>query len=825
MKTIFFGQSPRLLLALALSFVFALNAEAAISTKQSGAWTSPSTWQGGVVPANWDDVIIKAGHTVTRSNAFLCQGYLYVYGTLVYLGNVSREFAAGHDIEIQGTLRMDGGTLFADGMVYGNGTFRQTGGNTTFGRAYVVETTDIQAGTVFFQNINNGNLILDNFTLKNATVTANTATDLVVKVSMNWQHNGKFAGRLRIDEGATLTFASGNNTFLHDLDLFNYGTMVSGAGSIVKNGIGGVIYNYGLWEFNVPANSGSGVYDHYVYNFGTIVKKGAGGASFAASGYFGAENGSTVHIQQNGIAIYTSSTNWQHGLWKVDAGASLLFLAFTPGEYVPFEVDKFINNGTVYGYVKFVGPNPTDLEGNGKFGKLEIAKAGSEVNLLGSPQIEELLTLSNGLMRLNNYDLRLGNASLTQVSFDSYLETNGTGSCVRTCAVGAIRTFPVGNNGFAPFSIALQAGSTADDLKVRVTDQFYGEYNGAGAPLCTGQVPVGAVRRNWYVGEQVPGGSSALLYAVWSGADEQPGFDRADCTLGRYWNNQWEPNGFGPALDNAGAFLRAGEQPTALGLFGVFDAGHVGDVNFATPAPVAASPVCQWNDLQLFANTSPNAEVSWTGPNNFQSEEHDPVIAAAQPFQSGNYTVQAEQYGCPLKVASVNVQVIQTPTASIDGPGQIQPGETATLIAYGGAFYAWSTGATTQSIAVSPSQTTEYEVTVTNAAGCSETAALIVAVGGATAVKEAESVFGKMSLTPNPAAVSTVLRFEAAQAGDVQITVTDSDGRLLQRGAWSVLAGANAFEIPVSGLPAGIYQVILQKEDEVKTARLVKAGG
>lgn len=819
MKTILFGQPARLLPAFLLLFCWLQNVEAAIFSKQSGPWNSASTWEGGAVPANWDDVIVKAGHTITRNNAFLAQGTLYVYGTLVYSGNVSREFAAGHDIEIQGLLRMEGGSLFADGIVYGNGTFRQTAGNTTFGRAYVVETTDVQGGSVFFQNINNGNLYLDHFSLKNATVTANAQTDLVVKVSMNWQHNGKFAGRLRIDEGATLTFASGNNTFRHDLELFNYGTIISGAGSLTQLGGGGVIYNHGLWEFNVPANSGSYVFDHYVYNFGTILKKGAGGASFEASGFLGTESGSLVHVQQGGITVHTSNAIPQQGLYQVDAGAGMLVFAYTIGEYVPFAANKFINNGTVHGYVKFAGPGFMILEGNGKFGKMEIAKTGGEVTLAGSPEVTELLTLSSGLMRLNNFDLRLGTATVGQASFDSYLETNGTGSCVRTCEIGSIKTFPVGNNGFAPLSVALQSGG--GDIKVRVTDQFFGEYNGAGAPLCDEQVPVGVVRRNWFVGEQAPGSATAILYAGWSVADEQAGFDRANCTLGRYASNNWEPNGFGAALDNSGTFLRVGAQATALGLFGVFDENHLTDVNFSAPAPTASSPVCQWNDLQLFANTSPNAACSWTGPNGFQSNEHDPVIPAAQLFNGGSYTVYAEQYGCPPKQASVNVLVNATPTATINGPGTIQPGETAELIAYGGTFYLWSTGDTTPSIVVAPAQTAEYSVTVTNVAGCSETASLIVTVGGATAVKEADGVFGKMTLAPNPATVSSLLTFDSAVAGEAQLTLTDQIGPLAQRTV-QVVRGANALEIPLIHLPAGVYHVVLQMNDEVKTMRVVK---
>src|SRR5690606_14674101 len=55
-------------------------------------------------------------------------------------------------------------------------------------------------------------------------------------------------------------------------------------------------------------------------------------------------------------------------------------------------------------------------------------------------------------------------------------------------------------------------------------------------------------------------------------------------------------------------------------------------------------------------------------------------------------------------------------------------GDSTTLTASGGIDYLWNTGETTSSITVSPLATTTYEVLVTDANGCENTATVTVTV-------------------------------------------------------------------------------------------------
>ncbi|MEO6036853.1 MAG: T9SS type A sorting domain-containing protein [Saprospiraceae bacterium] len=213
--------------------------------------------------------------------------------------------------------------------------------------------------------------------------------------------------------------------------------------------------------------------------------------------------------------------------------------------------------------------------------------------------------------------------------------------------------------------------------------------------------------------------------------------------------------------------------------------------------------------------------MHWTGPNGFQSDDQDPAVLDIQPGQGGLYTVSASQYGCPAQQAAVTVQVVAEPNPAIVGPAEIQAGESATLIATGGTTYLWSTGETTASISVWPTETTEYEVTVSNGTDCSATASHTVQVLTVSAAHEAGTI-AQIRLVPNPAVDAAVLTFESATAGDAQLLLTDARGRQCQRQFVPVASGQNQINIPLLNLPAGAYQLTLIRNGEVKTIRLMK---
>lgn len=88
---------------------------------------------------------------------------------------------------------------------------------------------------------------------------------------------------------------------------------------------------------------------------------------------------------------------------------------------------------------------------------------------------------------------------------------------------------------------------------------------------------------------------------------------------------------------------------------------------------------------------------------------------------------------CPGIPSTFTITINPLPVTTVNSVG-ICPGQTATLTAGGASTYAWSTGATTNPINVTPAITTTYTVTGTSAAGCTSTAVSTVSIGAAVAI-------------------------------------------------------------------------------------------
>ena len=128
--------------------------------------------------------------------------------------------------------------------------------------------------------------------------------------------------------------------------------------------------------------------------------------------------------------------------------------------------------------------------------------------------------------------------------------------------------------------------------------------------------------------------------------------------------------------------------------------------------------------------------------------------ATATGLSSGTYScIITDANGC-TQITSVNVIANPGPTANAGTNVTISLGGTTTLTATGGGTYLWSPGgATTQSITVSPAQTTNYCVTVTDANGCTDNACVDVIVN-----VECGELFVPNAFSPNADNANDVLK-------------------------------------------------------------------
>src|SRR5690606_7747438 len=112
------------------------------------------------------------------------------------------------------------------------------------------------------------------------------------------------------------------------------------------------------------------------------------------------------------------------------------------------------------------------------------------------------------------------------------------------------------------------------------------------------------------------------------------------------------------------------------------------------------------------------------------------------PGSTTTYTVTAYDAAGNSDTDDVTVTVNQGPNVNAGSNVTINQGESTTLGASGADSYLWNTGATSQSITVSPNTTTAYTVTGTSNAGCEATDSVTVTVmtGGDVTADAGEDV-------------------------------------------------------------------------------------
>jgi len=159
------------------------------------------------------------------------------------------------------------------------------------------------------------------------------------------------------------------------------------------------------------------------------------------------------------------------------------------------------------------------------------------------------------------------------------------------------------------------------------------------------------------------------------------------------------------------------------------------------PSPVISqassnAPICVGGTLQLFSNSaSPRIVYAWSGPNNFSSNQRNPVIPNVTIEASGTYRVVIRDTisNC-ADTSQVQVLVYNAPQFSIQpDTAKICFGQSGNLTASGNFTFNWSPATylnvtTGPTVVVTPTQigTILYSVTATDSNNCSGTESVVV---------------------------------------------------------------------------------------------------
>lgn len=189
---------------------------------------------------------------------------------------------------------------------------------------------------------------------------------------------------------------------------------------------------------------------------------------------------------------------------------------------------------------------------------------------------------------------------------------------------------------------------------------------------------------------------------------------------------------------------------------------------------------------------------------------------AVSPSVTTTYTVVGTNvFGCK-NTSQITVTVNPLPILNVSTSNSVLcTGQTATLSTAGALTYTWNTGANTAAIAVSPTTTTNYTVTGSDANGCSNSTTFAQVVSTCTGIEQINNTNESFIVYPNPSNGSFTIR-----------TSLNGTFELFNQLGQSVLQIEKPFNgeetIAVDGLAEGVYYLYAKTEQAYKKIIVTK---
>lgn len=181
---------------------------------------------------------------------------------------------------------------------------------------------------------------------------------------------------------------------------------------------------------------------------------------------------------------------------------------------------------------------------------------------------------------------------------------------------------------------------------------------------------------------------------------------------------------------------------------------------------------------------------------------------SVSPATTTSYTVSAKTtsagVSCPSS-ANITITLFNNPTITIVATKTVMCKKDAgpKLTASGGATYAWDNATTNSTLIVTPSSTTNYTVTGTDANGCVNTATIQIKVNPCTGIDELNTSQNLLSVYPNPNNGEFTVRANS----EITLKVVNELGQEVRTVS---LSNQNAYTASVNDLPTGIYFIVGQ---------------
>jgi hypothetical protein len=220
--------------------------------------------------------------------------------------------------------------------------------------------------------------------------------------------------------------------------------------------------------------------------------------------------------------------------------------------------------------------------------------------------------------------------------------------------------------------------------------------------------------------------------------------------------------------------------------------------------------ICKGNSTVLTGNGA--STYTWNSFINTPSITISPTVSTSFTLDGTN------SFGCTgTTVKTITVTNNPLPTISVSGPTLSCSGQNISLASNGASTYTWQPGSLNGFlVSVSPTATTVYTVTGTDANGCYNSATYTQSVSACTGINSLTVNNAMFRVYPNP--FTDVVSIQLNKNIQTEIEVYSVSGKLLLH---SVYDQAN-IELDLSKLNSGIYFIKLKNSEGTTSQKIIK---